>query len=465
MRLTNLRFRALILLLAGCVFVCATPHLAAQATADSITNDVQSYFTSLNNAYKFLDFMMDAYQQGSTPRLIQSYGDGPGFCSCTAFTYDNDVAVMAYLARGTTDDLARAQVMGNAILFAQQHDPYHDGRVREAYWPTSIAAPNGVDPSIGGLYYLPDSRTGEQAWTGMALAQLYVRTHNADYLNGAASLGAWIVNNTLDTRVAGGYNSGKDTNNNAAPYMYKSTENNIDAYALFVMLDQLHASTGTLTQPWSYYARQAVGFLQAMWNPTSSTTGFFWTGTDNSGVTPNASIIPEDVQTWSFLALHDRRYSSSIDWALKNLATTDTSSSPNNGLSQYGTNLSISGLSFDTFALSGQRTVNWDPRLPDPNSVWLEGTAHTADALLFRGGFDFFTAAKLLGNVEKSQQVIAAAEQVNGQPIPLGLGIAAATSTQDTGFYFDYYQDLHVGATAWYLTAGQFANPFKLGLR
>lgn len=133
--------------------------------------------------------------------------------------------------------------------------------------------------------------------------------------------------------------------------------------------------------------------------------------------------------------------------------------------SQYGTNISISGLSFDTFALSGQRTVTWDPRLPDPNSVWLEGTAHTADALLFRGVFDFFTAAKLLGNIEKSQQVIAAAEQVNGQPIPVGLGIAAATSTQDTGFFFDYFQDLHIGATGWYLTAGQFANPFRLGLR
>lgn len=465
MRLTDLRFRVLFVLFAGCVFVSATPRLAAQATADSITNDVQSYFTSLNNAYKFLDFMMDAYQQGSTARLIQSYGDGPGFCSCTAFTYDNDIALMAYLARGTRDDLARAQVIGNAIVFAQQHDPYHDGRVREAYWPTSIAAPNGIDPSIGGLYYLPDSRTGEQAWTGMALAQLYVRTHNPDDLNGAAALGAWIVNNSLDMRGAGGYNSGKDTNNSAAPYMYKSTENNIDAYALFVMLDQLHAPTGTLAQPWSYYARHALGFLEAMWNPTSSTTGFFWTGTDNSGVTPNTSIIPEDVQTWSSLALHDRRYASSVDWALKNLATTDTSSSPNNGLSQYGTGISISGLAFDTFALSGQRTVTWDPRLPDANSVWLEGTAHTADALVFRSVFDFFTASRLLGNIEKSQQVIAPAEQVNGQLIPVGFGIAAATSTQDTGFYFDYYQDLHIGATAWYLTAGQFANPFKLGLR
>ena len=462
MRLTNMRFRLVTVLVAAGVLSCATCNLAAQATVDSITSDIQSYFTSLNKAYIFLDFMMDAYQQGSTARLIQSYGDGPGYCSCTAFTYDNDVALIAYLARGTTDDIARAQMIGNAILFAQQHDPYHDGRVREAYWPTSIAAPNGTDPSIGGLYYLPDSRTGDMAWTGMALLQLYTRTHNAGYLNSAAALGVWIVNNTFDTRGAGGYNAGKDTNNSAAPYMYKSTENNIDAFALFVMLGQLQAPTGTLTQPWTYYAQHALTFLQAMWNPTSR---FFWTGTDTSGVIPNMTIIPEDVQTWSFLALHDRRYASSIDWAVKNLATTDTSDSSNNSLSQYGTNVSISGLSFDNFALSGQRTVVWDPRLPDKNSVWLEGTAHTADALLFRSPFDFLTAAKLLGNIEKSQQVIAAAEQVNGKAIPLGIGISAATSTQDTGFYYDYYQDLHIGATAWYLTAGQFANPFRLGLR
>ena len=456
----------LVVFLVAALLACGVQVCAGQAAPNSIINDLPSYSTSLDNGYQFLNFMMDAYQQGSTPRLIQSYGDGFGYCSCTAFIYDNDVAVMAYLARGTADDLARAQVIGNAILFAQQHDPYQDGRVREAYWPTSIAAPNGIDPSIGGLYYLPDSRTGEMAWTGMALAQLYTRTQNPDYLNAAAALGAWIVNNTFDTRGAGGYNSGKDTNNSAAPYMYKSTENNIDAYALFKMLGQLHASRGTLTQSWNYYAQHALTFLQAMWNATSSTSGFFWTGTDGSGVTVNTSIIPEDVQTWSFLALRDNRYASSIDWALNNLATTDTSSSPNNNLSQYGSNLSISGLAFDTFALSGQRTVTWDPRLPDPNSVWLEGTAHTADALLFRGSLSsFLTAANLLGNIQKSQQVIAVAEQVNGQAIPLGLGIASATSTQDTGFYFDYYQDLHVGATAWYLTAGQFANPFKLGLR
>ena len=35
----------------------------------------QSIETSIKNAYKFLDQMMDAYVQGSTTRLCQSYSD------------------------------------------------------------------------------------------------------------------------------------------------------------------------------------------------------------------------------------------------------------------------------------------------------------------------------------------------------------------------------------------------------
>jgi hypothetical protein len=87
---------------------------------------------SVNNAYAFLTQMMDAYAQGSTVRLCQSYSDqiaGGNFFS-TAFTYDNALLVGAWLARG---DIARAMVIGNALLYAQQTDPAADGRLRQAY--------------------------------------------------------------------------------------------------------------------------------------------------------------------------------------------------------------------------------------------------------------------------------------------------------------------------------------------
>jgi len=43
---------------------------------------------SVDRAYDYLSFAMDAYQQGQTPRLVQSYSDSQELGS-TAFVYDN----------------------------------------------------------------------------------------------------------------------------------------------------------------------------------------------------------------------------------------------------------------------------------------------------------------------------------------------------------------------------------------
>src|ERR1700732_2567525 len=88
---------------------------------------------STKAAYAFLRQMMDAYAQGSTVRLCQSYCDqiaGGTFFS-TAFTYDNALLALAFLARGHSDDMERAIIIGNALLYAQQTDPAGDGRFRQ----------------------------------------------------------------------------------------------------------------------------------------------------------------------------------------------------------------------------------------------------------------------------------------------------------------------------------------------
>ena len=85
---------------------------------------------SLSRAYEFLTLAMDAYQQGSTTRLIQSYSDELGQGS-TAFVYDNAITIIAYLRRARRDDVARAMLLGDSFLYAQTHDEtYADGRVR-----------------------------------------------------------------------------------------------------------------------------------------------------------------------------------------------------------------------------------------------------------------------------------------------------------------------------------------------
>ena len=78
--------------------VSATSSTWAQSSEDSAV-DLESgvsrgpahLHTSVSNAYLFLDQMMDAYAQGSTVRMCQSYSDqiaGGTFLS-TAFVYDN----------------------------------------------------------------------------------------------------------------------------------------------------------------------------------------------------------------------------------------------------------------------------------------------------------------------------------------------------------------------------------------
>jgi hypothetical protein len=55
--------------------------------------------------------MMDAYAQGQTARLSQSYVDQQGLQS-TGFVYDNSLVILAHLLRGRQDDIFRAEILG-----------------------------------------------------------------------------------------------------------------------------------------------------------------------------------------------------------------------------------------------------------------------------------------------------------------------------------------------------------------
>lgn len=419
------------------------------------------FTASYDKAYSFLDTMMDAYAQGSTLRLIQSYSDQEGLES-SAFTYDNAVSIHAFLVRGLAEDITRAEVIGNTFLYAQKNDSYHDGRLRQAYFVNTADA-NGAYVQLAlAPFYFTGSSTGDMAWTGMALAQLYRRTKNSNYLNGAVSLGNWIVNMAYNTGGAGGYTGGVDANNN--PITYKSTEHNIDTYAFFTML-----ATLTGNSVWATRAQHVLPFLAAMWN---SSGNFFWTGTGNDGVTINTSNIPEDVQTWSYLALLNSSYAASIDWAKTNLATIDTPQTINSKLTG---SLRIAGLTYASLSLRSLTPSSQYDQVPDPNAVWLEGTAHAAAALLarhlppnedsptFYG--DIATALFLLDNIRLAQSKLAPGQTVGGTAITSGEGVVASSSVCNTGFGSSYYPNLHIGATGWYLIAGQAADPFQLGYR
>lgn len=406
------RMRALRLAFALLVVVAISVAVssALQAPASSASPSVQ-------NAYSFLDHMMDLYATGTTPRLVQSFTGGvlgqQGFTDSE--TYDDALMVDAYLAEGTPDGLARAETIGSSLLLVQAHDPAHDGRIRVAYAPTPLVtgpARHGKQRVKVGLRDRT-SDVGNMAWVGMALTRLYAATGNASYLNGAEAIGTWVWRHCYDPRGAGGYTGGRAAN--GARIKWKSTEHNLDLYALYTMLATQSGSSG-----WATDAAWARQFVTAMWD---AGTGAFFVGTTTNGVTPNTSEQPEDVNSWSYLALRDPAYQSSVDWAVKNLS------------------VSAGGFSGVSFCLG------------DKTGVWFEGTAHVADALETRqGAGDAVLANQYLSDVEFAQ--------TNGANNN-GLGIIAASKDGLSDCDGNVYDaSLHTGATAWYILASQVVNPF-----
>jgi hypothetical protein len=363
---------------------------------------------SVAKAYEFLRLMMDKYATGSTRRFVRSYANGKLKTLPDAFSYDDALFIDAMLA-ATPDGIARAKVVGDAFLYVQAHDPAGDGRVRAAYGPKPLKTPRDikVDESA--------SDVGDNAWVGQALVQLYAKTSDAAYLKGALEIATWIQENTYDTRGSGGYTGGYTSG--GEKIKWKSTEHNIDTYALFTML-----ATESGERRWISRASWAKRFVASMWNQRA---GRFYVGTLDDGVTPNRPFKPEDVNSWSYLAFHNPAWAAAPSWDVTRLA-----------VSKNG----FSGVSF----CSGDRS-----------GVWFEGTAHLADALELRNqSGDESQAQTYLDDLKFAQ--------TNGLNAD-GLGIIAASINGLSDCDGDkYFASLHVGATAWYIMSTGGANPFVI---
>ncbi|MFI1996344.1 hypothetical protein [Actinoplanes sp. NPDC020271] len=358
-------------------------------------------------AVSFLQAKFDEYGSGDALRVPRSYTGGffetPAWTFVSSFTYDDALVILAWLAHG---DAGRAVVLGDTLLYAQEHDPIGDGRTRASYQPDSFTVLDGT-LDIGS----PAAYTGNQAWAGMAFAHLYARTGERRFLDGALRLARWIFSTTFDgSRAPYGYTGGRTAGDQ--PITYKATEHNIDVGAFFTMLGGL-----TGDRVWKDRATTAFSFVAAMQDRAS---GHLWTGTDPDGVTVNRYPIPEDVQVWAFLATLDERYRRSVSWVVDNLCAYDAG---------------VHGVSFSN---------------ADTSKVWLEGTGQTALALAVRRAKgDSLLSKRLLWNIEQAQ------DDTGGIP-------AASSDGLDTGFGDLYYRSLHTGATAWFLLAARGSNPLRL---
>ncbi|MEG8277333.1 Tat pathway signal sequence domain protein [Streptomyces sp. AHA2] len=412
--------------------------------------------------HAFLAAAMDAYPDHGAVRLTQSYTDQAGLFS-TAFTYDNALAILAHLATRTRTGQIRARILGDALLYAQLHDPaYDDGRLRQAYntgpytfydgtpQPDGFVRADGT-ANVGTQFGFTGTAVGDMAWAGIALSALARRTGARRFLTGAVRIGEWIERTGRTDEPLGGYKFGVDGANQKLPFT--STEHNTDLICLFGRLARL-----TGDRVWRERRGRAEAFVRRMWEPSG---GFFYTGT-NDGETVNRSPIPEDTQTWTHLALGSRRHSRSLDWAAAELAVLDHSGRTNStvpaGQSYEGVTFSSASLLADEDApiASGQ------PR-PDRNGVWFEGTAHLALALRDRGARgDEARARRLIASAEKAQDLLGAGQTVGGGALPERSGVVSASSPLDTGFGFGYYPYRHTGATAWYLMAATRYNPLQV---
>lgn len=396
--------------LAGAV----TAVVGASAQADSEpSTGAPDPTLSVAMAYEFLDARTDEFCDGEGRCLPRSYQGGfftdlPTWDFTPSFVYDDALVVIAYTARGLPDDIRRAQSIGDTLLFVQENDPIGDGRVRTSYEPHGIR--QGRVEITG-----PGTFTGNQAWTGMALARLFHVTGEQKYLDGALRIADWIQAHTADmVRAPFGYTGGQT--DAGVSLEWKSTEHNTDIAGFF---GQLAVLTGDSV--WADRSAVAADFVAAM----QSADGHVDTGTLLDGSTVNTYPVPLDAQTWTLLGTGDPRYGTAVDWALTNLMATD---------GQY------SGPSISHV---------------DTSKVWFEGSGHLALALKLRGGAgDADRAEALLDSIRLGQR-----DAVNGD----GKGIVAtSTDGLDSGFGDLYYASLHTGATAWYLLAAAGDNPFTL---
>lgn len=457
-------------------------------------------------AYHYLDVTMDAYATGDTLRLLQSYNNESGLLT-TAFVYDNALAVMAYLRHPTPSNVRRAKIIGDTFLWIQANDErFRDGRVRQAYaaGPMTFYGGGPTYPGIrradGHAAFLAPfgfsgSAVGDMAWVGLSLLHLYAHTGERKYLAGATALGTWIATGNVSPYRYGGYLGGVQADGTTRQ-RWTSTEHNADAYALFRLLARF-----TRQGMWLERATRARGFVRAMWQPAGR---FFATGTLGGlpGEDPNSinlKTVPEDVQTWPYLALADRRYAVALDWVRWKLATTDRGGDP--ALSEVPPDRRISGVAFGDTSKSATGLVPESTRRNNRNAVWLEGNSHLAAALLARGRADNDDdrngrqpdrwhravgdrqrAVHYLLEAVVAQNILGGGQTVGlttdpaggrlsnpgeggtwtGTPLPARCGIVAASSAFDTGFGYGYFQRQHVGATSWFIIAALRGNPFQI---
>jgi len=351
-----------------------------------------------------------------------------------AFSYDNALALLAFLADGSPEGLRRARLLGDAFVYAAGNDRFFsDGRIRSGYAAGDISLPPGWVPNgRAGTVPVPgffdeDSQqffevgqeavdVGNNSWVMTALLALYRKTGDARYLVAARDIGAFIRTCRADAGTFQGFQGGiGDPEGTPVRRPWASAEHNLDVHAAFREMAAITGEPG-----WLDDADHARTFLEAMWD---AGTGCYLAGTldpDNRNEMPGQ--LPLDVQAWSVLARPDdalQVHPDLLDCPETHHRTVDAG---------------LSGFDFND----------------DRDGVWFEGTAQMALARLAARNTRAW--ADLLTVLQEAQQ---------GPDFGDGEGIVSATvEGLTTGFDFRYFRRRHIAVAAWNVFAQGAYNPY-----
>lgn len=361
-----------------------------------------------------------------------------------AFTYDNAMALLAYIA---ADDRERAEVLAEAFIRAQERDRYFsDGRIRNAYQGGDLLCPPGWRPngresttripghySANGEWYEDymqvGAYVGNMAWAMIALVSYHDKylkhnSGNSKYLEAAKKMGEWIYRNCYDAEGLGGYTGGYNgwgVGDNQYKVKWKSMEHNLDLYAIFL---RLHKATGE--EKWKDRAEHARRFVEAAW---SEEEGRFYTGSDD-GVTLNEEYRALDVNTWALLVLGvTERTKKAIEWVEKNCKVTRDG---------------CEGFDFND----------------DRDAVWWEGTAQMVVVYKMLG-----EKSKALNYLDEMRRAQFFLGNSRGIPAASHDNLTTGLITKGLGdeeYQWLYYKRLHIAATAWFVFAELGRNPYWL---
>ncbi len=399
------------------------------------SNDVIFYLDNIRFEGE-IEYLKDA------PVMIRSYDTQEPTSQNVAYTYDQSVSLMSFLAAGRKEE---AKALADALVYAVRHDramkaPYEETaggamRIRNAYMAGEILpAPGwGTDARIPGWYDYEkmswfEERTqvgsgpGVTSFAILALCQYYYAEGGQEYLDTAKSLMDWIIENCSDTK-APGFTGGFDGWEEADPQVvykntYRSTEHNIDIMAAARMLYEI-----TGEEKYREASESAKAFVESMYDPVRKV---FFTGTKSDGVTPDKSTVVLDAQVWCALAMGDD-FAPYMD-ALETVGQMRTEEG---------------GFPFCQENRNG--------------GMWIEGSAFTA--LMYRK----------LGDEEKYKETMDAIVSFQRED---GSFPAASVDHLSTGIYlfdgslWEYGKETHIVPAAWMILANSGDdgfNPYVLG--